>query len=350
MITIIAGGRNSGKTTYIENIIQNLDSVYGYISEKIIKENRVIGYSDRNIHTGEKNVLLHETLEFDKQFSNKRFNFDINRYEICCRNLIKASESYNNIIIDEIGKLELEKKLGFYNALQELFKKDINIFVTIRNNLLPAIISFLEKYNKHYNVVNLKSVGAVILASGDSKRFKNGNKLLYKYKGYTLFERVLKKVIQSNCFSEVVVVSRYEDIKNIAKNYKEVIYINNKNATEGISCSIKLGTSYLKNKVDGYMFIQADQIFIRKSTLFNLVQAFKDNEVEVVMPKYGYKLASPKIISSNLTEKLLQLTGDEGAKGIVRNYKSTLSLPIKDEEELLDVDTVEDLQKLDNYL
>ncbi len=350
MITIIAGGRNSGKTTYIENLIQNLDSVYGYTSDKITKENRVIGYNARNIVTGENNVLLHETLEFEKQFSNIRFNFDINRYETCCRNLIKASESYNNIIIDEIGKLELEKKLGFYNALHELLKKDNNIFITIRNNLLPAIISFLEKYNKQYNVVNLKSVGAVILASGESKRFGNWNKLLYRYKEYTLFERVLKKVIESNCFSEVVVVSKYEEIKAITKKYKEVIYINNKNATEGISSSIKLGTSYLKNKVNGYMYIQADQIFIKRSTLSGLVQAFKDNEVEAVMPKYGKKIASPKIISSILTDKLLELSGDEGAKGIVKNCNNTKTLIIEDEKEIFDIDTVQDLLELDKYL
>lgn len=350
MITIISGGRNSGKTTYIENLIQNLDSVYGYISEKIVKENRVIGYNTRNILNRENKVLLHETLAFEKQFSNKRFNFDLNSYEICCRNLIKASESYNNIIIDEIGKLELERKLGFYNALQELLRKDINIFITIRNNLLPEIISFLQKYNKQYNVVNLKSVGAVIMASGESKRFGNGNKLLYKYKGCTLFERVLKKVIQSGCFSEVVVVSRYEDIKTITEKYKEVIYINNKNATEGISSSIKLGTSSLKNKVDGYMYIQADQIFIKQSTLFDLVQTFKDNEVEVVMPKYGEKLASPKIISSILTKKLLGLTGDEGAKGIVRNCNKIKVVTIEDEVEIFDVDTAQDLLELDKYL
>lgn len=350
MITIISGGRNSGKTTYIENLIQNLDSVYGYISKKIIEENRVVGCNAKNILNGENNVLLHETLEFENQFSNKRFNFDINRYKICCRDLIKASESYSNIIIDEIGKLELEKKLGYYNALQELLKRDINIFITIRNNLLPAIVSFLEKHNKKYNVVNLKSVGAIIMASGESKRFGNENKLLCKYKQYTLFETVLKKVIESNCFSEIVVVSKYEEIRTISKDYKEVIYINNKNATEGISSSIKLGTSYLENKVDGYMYIQADQIFIKKGTLFDLVQLFKDNEVEVVMPKYGEKLASPKIISSVLTKKLLELTGDEGAKEIVRSCNNTMALTIEDEEENFDVDMVQDLLELDKYL
>lgn len=346
MITIIAGGRNSGKTTYMEKLIKKLDNVYGYISEKIITDNVVVGCNARNIVTGERKLLLHESIEFEHQFSNIRFNFDINRYEICSNDLLKASESYNNIVIDEIGKLEIEKKMGFLNSLLELFNKDINIFLTIRSNLLPAIISLIEEYNKDYNVVKLKSVGAVILASGESKRFSEGNKLLFKYEEYTIFERVLKKVIQSGCFSEVVVISKYEEIKKITENYNEVIYIHNENATQGISSSIKLGTSYLQDKVDGYMFIQADQIFIKRSTLFSLAQTFKNNEVEVVIPRYGKKIASPKIISSNFTKELLELTGDEGAKHIVSNCNSTILLSIKDEKEILDIDTVQDLQLL----
>ena len=47
------------------------------------------------------------------------------------------------------------------------------------------------------------------------------------------------------------------------------------------------------------MYIQADQIFTKQSTLFYLVQTFKENEV-----------------------------GDEGAKGIVRNCNNTKVLTI----------------------
>jgi molybdenum cofactor cytidylyltransferase len=97
------------------------------------------------------------------------------------------------------------------------------------------------------------------------------------------------------------------------------------------------------------MYIQADQIFIKRSTLFDLVQTFKENEVEVVMPRYGKKLASPKLISATFTKKLLALTGDEGAKGIVRNCNNVMIVTIEDEEEIFDVDTVEDLRELDKY-
>ena len=81
-------------------------------------------------------------------------------------------------------------------------------------------------------------INAIVMASGFSTRMGK-NKLLMKYRGKTIIENVFDAI--SKCdFNEVVVVSQYEEILSIAKqyNFKDVI---NENADIGQSESIKLG-------------------------------------------------------------------------------------------------------------
>lgn len=346
MITIITGRRNAGKTAYMKQIMKDKESIYGYISEKIIEDNEVVGYQVKNIRTGEEQVLVHQTKSFEKQFVNKRFHFDLQVFEKCCTEILIASQHCEHLFIDEIGKLELTHGLGFYQALQQLIEKDIHLYVTVRDSFLPELVALLKAHHKRYEIIPIKSVGAIIMASGASTRFQEGNKLLYPYKGQSLFQWTLNNVIASHTFAEVVVVSRYEAIKEICEAYKEVIYIHNEEAAQGISSSIKRGTAYMKGKVDGYMYIQADQIGIRPTTLSQLVQAFRDYDAEVVSPKFGEKMGSPKIISVTQTEQLLMLTGDEGGKTIVQGCKNRIDIFIDDEQELVDIDTMEDLQQI----
>lgn len=350
MFTIISGGRNSGKTTYLREVLKDEGSkVFGYLADKVYQDQRVVGYRAKELISHEEILLVHDTTEFQNQFSNKRFHFNCEGYNYCCNLLKQAMKTHDTLVIDEIGKLELTHKKGYWPILKELAQSKLNIYVTVRDALLPELTSLLNEYNHPYEVVSLKSVGAILLASGDSRRFGKENKLLSSWKGHTLFEEVLLQVIGSGQCSHTVVVSRYEEIRDITNKYEEVTYIQNDHWKEGISASIRLGTEYLQTLVQGYMFVQSDQVGIKSDTIKLLAQSFKDTETDVIMPRYDGVIASPKIFSSNLTSELLNLKGDNGARGIVKCCMSKEIIDIEDTTGILDIDTKEDLHHMVNW-
>ncbi len=62
-------------------------------------------------------------------------------------------------------------------------------------------------------------ITAIIMASGLSKRMGE-NKLLLKYKDKTIIEYVFDEISKVE-FKEVIVVSSYDEIKDISKKYKK---------------------------------------------------------------------------------------------------------------------------------
>ncbi len=186
-----------------------------------------------------------------------------------------------------------------------------------------------------------KKIRAILLASGSSTRFGTENKLLSKIKDKTLFEITLENVITSNCFHEIVVVTKYNEIIECTNNIdKKVILIENHNSEKGISESIKLGAS-IDSDIDGYMFFQCDQPFLSINTIKKLVQAFNNN---IVVPNYNGTYGSPKIFPLSLKDSLLKLSGDNGGKEILLQIKtSIIEVEIENSFENIDIDVKEDL-------
>lgn len=117
-------------------------------------------------------------------------------------------------------------------------------------------------------------ISIVILASGFSKRF-GSNKLLYKIDNVTLIEKVFKSI--SMFHNEVVVVSTYEEIELLAKQY-HYDYIKNNNPQNGISESVKLGTKHFINS-DAILFMMGDQPFILKESIEKMFDEVNEKHI-----------------------------------------------------------------------
>jgi molybdenum cofactor cytidylyltransferase len=78
-----------------------------------------------------------------------------------------------------------------------------------------------------------------------------------------------------------------------------------------------------------------------------LVERFRSSEAPIVQPAYGGVPANPVLFSLSLKEELLAITGDEGARAIVRAHKKDIVLvPVSEGPPPRDVDTIEDYQAL----
>ncbi len=343
MIYLIVGGKSAGKTTkMLELYKQNIG--FGFCSKKVFSGDRLIGYDIVSLD-GKYNFEFARLKELKTEFkslSNQRFDFNEEIISDVESLFERNINNYRNFYLDEIGVLELVHNKGFYKVLEKLISlKNKNIYITVNSKSLEIMEKLIEGLD--YEIIKLVSTASIIMASGNSVRFGEQNKLLCELNGKSIFETVLDTVLNSDVFSEIIVVTQYREIMEICSKHKNVNVVENLNSSVGISESIKLGVKNTPSYIDGYMFIQADQIYVSKETLRKLCFKFKENENHIIVPVYNNESASPKIFSKKYKDELLLLEGDNGGKDVVKkNISSVIKLNIENDYEIKDIDFEEE--------
>ena len=189
-------------------------------------------------------------------------------------------------------------------------------------------------------------ISVIVLASGNSKRFKE-NKLLYKINEKPMYLYTVDKLInlKKRCkfIDEVIFVTKYDEIiKNLRD--KDIKIVKNENSEFGISQSIKLGISNSKNNF--FMFIVCDQPYILEETIENFLVGFINSKKNLGSVGNKGILLNPTIFSDKYREDLMSLEGDKGGKKIILNNLDDLYVfEVEDERELIDIDYKEQLKR-----
>lgn len=186
------------------------------------------------------------------------------------------------------------------------------------------------------------NIAAIVMASGFSKRMEK-NKLKLKIDKKNMYEYVLD-LIESIDFSQKIVVSNDEEILNYAKG-KQFEFFSNPNAAVGKSSSIHIGIEQTKPDTDAYMFFVADQPFLSKNTVEQIVKVYEKNPQNITVPFYDGKRGAPMIFPSLLKSELLELKEDEGGILLLPG-RSINKVEIHDLREHFDIDTPNDYEQL----
>lgn len=188
-------------------------------------------------------------------------------------------------------------------------------------------------------------ITGIIMASGFSNRMGE-NKLLIELDGVRLIDRVISEAKKSD-LDKLILIYREDEIKKIGDFFKiETIY--NKNANLGQSESMKLG---IRNTDSGssYMFLVGDQPFLTKDIINNLIDSHKLNKNKIVVPHYNGKRGMPTIFPSIFREELLKIDGDIGGRDIIIENRDKIVKLVFDKKYGLDIDTKEDLLRVENF-
>ncbi|MDQ6419138.1 nucleotidyltransferase family protein [Paenibacillus sp. LHD-117] len=124
-------------------------------------------------------------------------------------------------------------------------------------------------------------------------------------------------------------------------------------AAKGLSRSIQAGLAAATSRktADAVVILLADQPLVTAGMIDKLIEAFaSDPSLQYAAYFNGEALSPPLLISSRLFGSLLGLEGDKGARELLRQpgLRGIAILPEKPEL-LLDIDTEQDLRKLDDY-
>ncbi len=128
----------------------------------------------------------------------------------------------------------------------------------------------------------------------------------------------------------------------------ETVY--SEDSIHGLSYSIKAGMQEIGEirESDYVVFLMADQPYLRGSTIVNILDAVCET-TEVISAACGEKLGSPKLFSGKFAKELIQLTGDQGGRAVLKNSRIE-RVEVTSPKELIDIDTKEEWNHIENHL
>ncbi len=258
--------------------------------------------------------------------------------------------------IEEKRKIDLEV-LGRYLQRGEFFKGcngDKIFFLNgVEEDSEKIAALRLGKYVKNLffgsvrekRIAKYKRVDAVIMASGYSTRFGEGDKLLKEVEGVPVVEYLLR-TLKELPLESIVVAGKSLEIERLCSKYGYT-YIENTKAHLGQSESIKAGLKAASG--EGTIFLTGDQPLIKEESLLKLLQTFQDTDLITRTVSEGVP-SSPVIFPGRYRKDLMNLTGDMGGREVMRKAGRIAEVEFSDRDEFMDIDTVEDLLRAEKII
>jgi len=161
------------------------------------------------------------------------------------------------------------------------------------------------------------AISAIVLAAGKSSRMGIDNKLLLEFNGKAMVSHVIDQLVLSNVHQIIVVLgNEAEQVrKSITQN---VEFIDNADYNYGLSTSLIAGINALPPDCEGVMICLGDMPYITADNYNMLIENYQEDKI--IAPTMDGKVGNPIIFSNSYFEKLLKLSGDKGAKKIMKEY------------------------------
>ncbi len=182
---------------------------------------------------------------------------------------------------------------------------------------------------------------AVVLAAGQSRRMGNANKLLEPLGGRPMVARVVDAIAGSNVRDVIVVTGHDAPNVRAALADTSVSLAHNHAFASGMSTSVRTGIDAIRSDVTAAIFVLGDMPRVQSAHLDQLLSAFDaDADACIVVPVFGEQRGNPVLWSANHFEQMRRLTGDVGARSLLRRHAQHIRLVhMHDAGVLIDVDT-----------
>ena len=178
----------------------------------------------------------------------------------------------------------------------------------------------------------------LIIAAGSSSRLGQAKQLL-PYKDGNLLGHTIKVCLESKIGNiHLILGANHEAILKETDTSNCQVHIN-PNWKNGMSNSIAFGIKQIEENIDGVILTMADQPFLKKEHLKRLLQKQSSG---IVISKYEEEKGPPTFFSKDYFEALSNLSGDDGAKAVIKKYQAIVQF-VSFPKGNIDIDTEEDL-------
>lgn len=198
----------------------------------------------------------------------------------------------------------------------------------------------------------MKTVSAILLAAGESKRMGEVNKLMLPVDGVSLLRRTAQALLNADLVEVVVVLGHEPEMSKAMLAGLPVRWIVNEHYQDGQMSSVHCGLAALKEASDGVMVSLADQPLIESNDIARLIDAFRYHcPTTVLVPTYHGQRGNPIILAREHCQSILQGEPNLGCKRFIEKHPEWVtSFEMDNDHVIFDLDTPEDFIVLQQRL
>lgn len=187
-------------------------------------------------------------------------------------------------------------------------------------------------------MIEVEKCVLVLLAAGRSERFGNRNKLEEEFLGRPVGFHVVTALEDMPFMERVAVI----DGCSLDFAGRDFTVLHNDDTSTGMSGSVRIGVAHAKKKsAEAVVIALADMPRVTATHIYRLLDA-ADSVDAVIVSSDGVQPMPPGVFGKNRFDFLMALTGDQGARDLVKAGRHVVTTPA----ELIDIDTPADLEKL----
>jgi molybdenum cofactor cytidylyltransferase len=194
-------------------------------------------------------------------------------------------------------------------------------------------------------------VGAVVLAAGQSSRFRAAGgrdltKLVAKLDGEPIVRRVVEAALATKAHPIIVVTGYAQNSVEGAVAGLDVGLAFNSNFASGLASSLKVGLALMPPDVAGSLVLLGDMPQVGAPLIGSLIEAFvARKDALAAVPLHKGRRGNPVLLGRGLFEAAMRLEGDEGARGLISALSSDELLEVEASgmSAIFDIDTPDDL-------
>ena len=192
------------------------------------------------------------------------------------------------------------------------------------------------------------TVAAVVLAAGRSSRMAPRHKLLVEDgAGRTMIARVVDAVLASHARPVLVVTGHRAAEVEAALAGRPVRFVPAADYASGLSASLRAGLAAVPDSALAAVVALGDMPLVTGSTIDQLIETFDPDEGRtIVAPAHGGQVGNPVLWDRRYFPAMMALTGDAGARSLLRQHAEAVAEVAVDDTVLRDFDTPESLDGL----
>ncbi|MDF1687269.1 MAG: molybdopterin-binding/glycosyltransferase family 2 protein [Parvibaculaceae bacterium] len=188
---------------------------------------------------------------------------------------------------------------------------------------------------------HVPTIAALVLAAGLSRRMGTRNKLIEEIDGKPLLAQCVDTVLAANVDSLTLVTGHEAEIVQATMGTRPISYVHNPNFADGLASSLKAGLAALP-PCDAFIVCLGDMPDIQTADIQKLISAYDRDEGRLIcLPVVNGKRGNPVLWDHAFANDMLHLTGDQGAKSLMRDNEDVLcEVDIQHAGPLSDIDTL----------
>jgi CTP:molybdopterin cytidylyltransferase MocA len=185
-------------------------------------------------------------------------------------------------------------------------------------------------------------IACAVLAAGASRRLGQAKQIV-RVRGRPLVRAIAEAACASACGRVAVVLGARAELVRPALAGLPVSVLINAGWDEGMASSVRLAARWaVRHAARALVLATVDQVHLQRAHLDRLIAA-SDGGRRAVASAYGGVRGVPAVVPAALFDQLVRLSGDEGARALLRAAPDLIALDWA--EGAFDLDSGEDLRR-----